>query len=602
MTRTARTFAFAVLIASGCAPQGDQNVTDDFSSLDGKTDTVAASTQMIGPIAYDEQSAVIAYQNPPKYIGFTFRGRQGDAIQIFSRSPDQSGDSLLFLLSSGKKGAPRVVATNDNAASGGTLDSELDVTLPVDDHYLILVRDTHLRAANFQVQLVGPPESMTWEQSRIEQADIDSGKIPLQQVFDIGDFMFGHRFTVDQGLGNGLSGGLVAGNNPRPNGRLLQVGKFGGPDAAIPGVEHSCMRCHQQGGGDDGSGALEDMLFQDSDGVNQSTALLRNPISLLGVGFVQQLGIEMTADLAAQVTSAKQQAAATGTPQTISLVTKGVSFGTLTANVDGTVDSSGLQGIDADLVVKPFGWKGRIALLRRFVEGGFQVHFGMASDVLIAKRCAGKIGPEVVGDGPDCNDPDSDGVTREITEGQLTAMSVYAALQQVPKRQPIGDPTRTANGEALFNQIGCNSCHVQSLTLNNPIHNEVPDLTGGAPLQFNLTTDTEHTQLAANPDGTVTVELWSDLKRHDMGPSLADAHSSFGVIAANLFLTPPLWDVGATAPYMHDGRAGTLNLAIRDHGGEAAAAALAYRRLSADERAQLVEFLQTLSRDPNFTH
>src|SRR5205085_2449008 len=151
---------------------------------------------------------------------------------------------------------------------------------------------------------------------------------------------------------------------------------------------NSCIRCHLIGGRD-GGGDLVSNLLQDGDGINLSSALVRNPRSLLGAGYVQQLAIEMTAELQQQLLTAKATALVSATAVTTELTTKGVSFGTVTVQADGmTVDSSHLAGVDADLVVKPLGWKGRVASIRRFVEGGFQVHLGMQTEPLIAKHCA----------------------------------------------------------------------------------------------------------------------------------------------------------------------------------------------------------------------
>jgi hypothetical protein len=413
------------------------------------------------------------------------------------------------------------------------------------------------------VTLSGPPP-LTYQSTRIQQTDIDNGVYTAARLF--------------------------------PNARKIHNGKFGGPDAT------HCSQCHAVGG-NDGGGTLDTTLLQDGDGVNLSSALLRNAPALLGDGYVQQLGIEMTEDLQAQLQAAKDAAASSGTPQTASLNSKGVDFGSIVVGTDG-VDSSGLQGVDKDLVVKPFGWKGRTALLRRFVEGGFQVHLGMATQALIAQNCKSPI-PKVVGDGPDCTDPDNDGVRDEILEGQLTSMALYPALLQVPVR--IDPKHRTAlarvrQGEQRFNQVGCTSCHVQSLVLNSSVHNEKPDLSGGVPFATDLTVDGNIPRLSPEYDGTVVVELWSDLKRHDMGASLADAHDTFGgAVAARLFMTRPLWGVGVTAPYLHDGRAATLQDAIAQHDGEAASVRDAFLALAPDSQAQITEFLQTLSRDPRHT-
>ena len=107
--------------------------------------------------------------------------------------------------------------------------------------------------------------------------------------------------------------------------------------------------------------------------------------------------------------------------------------------------------------------------------------------------------------------------------------------------------------------------------------------------------DTKDPYPAANADGSVDVELWSDFKRHDVGAALADG-KNFNQIAANQFLTTPLWGVADSAPYLHDGRAATLNDAILQHAGDAQAVRNAYVALAADDQAKVQEFLKSLGR------
>lgn len=63
---------------------------------------------------------------------------------------------------------------------------------------------------------------------------------------------------------------------------------------------------------------------------------------------------------------------------------------------------------------------------------------------------------------------------------------------------------------------------------------------------------------------------------------------------ATEFVTEPLWGVGSTAPYGHDGRSINLDQVIRRHGGEALQARQAYEGLSDDNQRMIREFLQTL--------
>src|SRR5207244_11598818 len=112
--------------------------------------------------------------------------------------------------------------------------------------------------------------------------------------------------------------------------------------------------------------------------------------------------------------------------------------------------------------------------------------------------------------------------------------------------------------------------------------------------------DGRETGFRRGHDGRLTVEVWSDLKRHRMGPELADPHvASFAPqIPRDEWLTRPLWGVGVTAPYLHDGRAPTLRDAIVAHGGEAAAAQENFQRLSSDDQEKVIGFLRSLARDP----
>src|SRR5262249_34681366 len=57
---------------------------------------------------------------------------------------------------------------------------------------------------------------------------------------------------------------------------------------------------------------------------------------------------------------------------------------------------------------------------------------------------------------------------------------------------------------------------------------------------------------------------------------------------------PPLWGVRDSAPYLHDGRAKSLEQAIALHGGEGQLSANRFYRLKAEERSQVLAFLRSL--------
>lgn len=414
------------------------------------------------------------------------------------------------------------------------------------------------------------------EETRIVQEDIDAGMWDLDHLFVVGDAVFGHAFRAADGFGASASVRLSR----------VHSGGLGGPDT------FACADCHSVGG-PDGAGATTQNAYFRGDGERPASALIRNAPHTLGLGFVQALAREMSEDLAALRDAAAVQAAGAGSPVTVALTTKGVDFGEVTVAPDGTVMTDAIEGVDADLVVRPFGWRGEFATLRRIVEDAARVHFGIQSHVLTIAHETDP-NPEQLGSGPQWYDPDADGVARELEEGSLTATAVYLAMLESPVILPPHDPQlrdRWANGSALFESVGCNDCHRRQLDLLWPFWEETPDTTGGDPVRVSLLQDGEF------PKARPRVALFSDLKRHDMGPDFAEAVPIRG-IGPTVFLTRPLWGLAETAPYMHDGRAATIPEAIEAHGGEAVPAVEAWTLLSDAERADLHVFLLSLSREP----
>src|SRR5262249_39619868 len=140
--------------------------------------------------------------------------------------------------------------------------------------------------------------------------------------------------------------------------------------------------------------------------------------------------------------------------------------------------------------------------------------------------------------------------------------------------------TRANQGQLLFNQIGCNSCHRRNMKINNPIHIETADTTGGAGIRINLATDNHDPKPAVAADGSMTIEVFSDFKRHNIGNP---DQKNFNQIAADQFITSPLWGISDSAPYLHDGRAPTLDAAIRLHAADGNNAKNNFVALSADD-------------------
>jgi CxxC motif-containing protein (DUF1111 family) len=150
--------------------------------------------------------------------------------------------------------------------------------------------------------------------------------------------------------------------------------------------------------------------------------------------------------------------------------------------------------------------------------------------------------------------PDSDG--EEISRAMVQMVADYVATFQ-PKPVPANP-----QGERLLNDLGCTSCHVPSLKSET-----------GEPLP-----------------------VFTDLLLHDMGNELAGAFPD-NFATANEWRTAPLIDLAAQKGkrrFLHDGRAATLDEAIRWHGGEAVKAKQRYLELPAEAKARLIDYLGTL--------
>jgi CxxC motif-containing protein (DUF1111 family) len=276
------------------------------------------------------------------------------------------------------------------------------------------------------------------------------------------------------------------------------------------------------------------------------------------------------------------------------------------AKPDGTFDTAKVEGVDADLVVRPFGWKGHQATLRGIAEESLHLHQGLLSMGIQQAVHDGTLDGRPFGSGKEWHDLDGDGISFEVDSGMLTTMVGYLAQLEAPVIRPPRDPGMLdlfAAGRMHFEEIGCAGCHVPTLELKDPVldtRREPGAAPKGPMLMVNVAKDGDGPKIEPKYAGAVTtylVHLFSDLKRHDMGEGLASAAPQ-GKIPRRVFLTRPLWGLAVTAPYLHDGRAPTVHEAIVHHGGEAASARDAYLALDDTGRAGVRVFLASLARQP----
>ena len=475
-------------------------------------------------------------------------------------------------------------------------------------------------------------------------------------IFDCGDELFGTSFNDVDGVGANVGDGGRFTRVPRSDRKGTREWANHTPPRATGPNSSSCANCHNQGA-EDGAGEVVANNVRDPLGTNNPGMFIqRNPPHTFALGPVQLLAQQITDELRGAAGRARDRAMSTGAAQTVNLVSQGINYGTITANPNGTFAGT-LQGIDADLVPKPFDWKGVVSSVRFFVRDASHQEIGMNPQETA--------GTNVDGDG--------DGVVNEMTINDMTALAVYQAAQPRPTTQielnalrqrlnsmaggaavaagfgfPVLSQTAINNinaGSTMFNTIGCNSCHIPQLLLNadnlifrEPANNtnsqffrDTPNFPAGQPglnpdparsISFDVTRDqpdnvirigtTVVTRLGAiqrNANGQGIVRLFGDLKRHDMGPRLAENIDTPTVvnpmdgttntpvavtIPAATWLTENLWGVGSTAQYLHDGRATTIREAIREHGGEAQASRDAFFRLNATNQRVVIVFLKNL--------
>ena len=475
----------------------------------------------------------------------------------------------------------------------------------------------------------------------MSQADIASGKLTFPEVFDFGRRLFITNFNRCDGAGRpgntGAAGlhGVGGERTPDPF-RGPRFTHLSGPDA------NSCASCHNEpvvGG----TGSFHANLFADSSadcdpvaGVFMSATIFgfpnsprpckpitptvsdgffhnftdRGSLGLFGAGAIELLGREMTEDLFHQRARAIARAQLVQQDVAVTLQTKGVDFGTLIAHADGTVDTSGVQGVSPDLVIRPFGRKGQNKSIRHFSVQAFNRHLGMQPVEAVADFS------------PGTPDPDQDGVEEELTVGDVTAASVFQAALPVPQRVRLRGPQarEAERGERLFEQVGCENCHVAALPLRSTIYCEPNALnTDGdfrdtsQPFCFDL-------RRTSGLRGNLVV-AYTDLKRHTIcdptrdfdpetnhfcdDPPLAVTPATDGTGPGDegagdrpfyhRFLTAKLWDVGNSAPWGHRNDLDTIYEAIVHHGGEAAASRDAYEALSDSDQLAVVNFLETLA-------
>ncbi len=241
-------------------------------------------------------------------------------------------------------------------------------------------------------------------------------------------------------------------------------------------------------------------------------------------------------------------------------------FGLLDAVTDETIlaladpddrDGDGVSGRPNRFVdgrIGRFGRKAFVPTLREFNDGAFPLEQGITTPSAPQEESvAGKPIPAGVDPAPD----------PEIAVEDLELADFFVRTLAPPAPQPL--KSTGLRGRRLFVAVGCATCHVIRLT------------TGPNPLQA---LHRRH------------VAAYTDLLLHDMGPDLADI--CLGQATPSEFRTEPLMGLRLSSSFLHDGRATSIEEAVRLHGGEAQRSRDRFNALGEKDRRAVLRFLQSL--------
>jgi hypothetical protein len=431
--------------------------------------------------------------------------------------------------------------------------------------------------------------------------------------------LFQRKFGLSQGLGPRTSDG--------GSGNIAVDLSLGA------GLADSCAACHGRPRGAAGFGG--DVATRPDS---------RDAPHLFGLGLQEQLADEITTEIRAQSDAARSQCQATG--QITQAFLKGrkdeipvigsIDYGriifTPAANPhNGTcvANTSEVVGVNADLRVRPFFAQGGTISIREFLVGAFNAEMGLeapdpdlrfASQGQVVVTPSGMVlnGEKDAIEGPPVlspeDDGDGDGKVNELPTALVDHMEFYLLNYFKPARGRIDNDV--LQGEVMMTQFRCTNCHVKDMTIR--ADRRVADVetvfntAQGNP--FNRLFATASLRLVAVPNsGTPSIKnpalqsfvvrnIHTDFKRHNMGKNFAERGYHSTVAVPNMtvgFMTEPLWGVGDTPPYGHDGRSGNLDDVILRHNspgadGDALIAAQAFANTSESVRIWVRKYLASL--------
>jgi CxxC motif-containing protein (DUF1111 family) len=193
--------------------------------------------------------------------------------------------------------------------------------------------------------------------------------------------------------------------------------------------------------------------------------------------------------------------------------------------------------------------------------------------------------------------PDYEPAGLDMNDAECRALVRYLADLPAPvetKSSTEAEAAYLAGGKKLFTEVGCAACHAPKLGEVAGIYSDL--------LLHDMGPDSEDTGdygvfLPFSPGSKVEEPVEVHVTQAAPGGGEPPANNPGFVVGASSaeWRTPPLWGCRDSAPYMHDGRAQTLEQAIAFHGGQAARSAREFFLLTTEQRQQVTAFLKSLT-------
>lgn len=229
-----------------------------------------------------------------------------------------------------------------------------------------------------------------------------------------------------------------------------------------------------------------------------------------------------------------------------------------------------------------FGWKNQHASLLSFAsdaylnEQGITNRLNLTENTSLGRFVGFGSGFDPVPDNAPCeNIPNR--TCGEDPEDDISAFAEFMrSLKAPPRDAAVAATSDSITGQALFNQVGCNICHVPTIT------------TAPAGTVINGGAFTVPTAL-----GNKIIHPFGDFLLHNVGTGDGIVQNG-GQATANKLRTAPLWGLRTRDRLMHDGESLTRSEAILRHAGEATGVINKYRALSITQRNQIATFLNSL--------